>query len=140
MLKFLIPLLIFVPAQAGVTNVFDAPMRVHPKGAVVRLLNQNLKKDPKSAFIAHLTVPAGGKVPLHRDETEEYLYVLEGSGTIWINGKKQKIKSGDFVAMAAKAEVKFENGDQPLIAIQIFAPPGPEKKYKSWELRKGKSL
>ena len=78
-------------------------------------------------------MPAGGKVPEHRDPTEEYLYVLSGGGTLWIDGKKNKIGAGDTVYMPAKALVKFEAGKKPVEVIQVFAPAGPEKKYDSWK-------
>ena len=113
-----------------VRNLDDAPKKNHPKGAEVRLLSQGKSK---SAFMGHLTVPAGGKVPLHRDATEEMLYVLSGRGSIFIDEKEYKIKKDDFVYMPPKSKVRFENGNQPLEVLQVFAPLGPEKKYNGWK-------
>lgn len=112
-----------------VQNLENAPIKKHAKGAEVRLLSHGKSK---SAFVAHLTVPAGGKVPLHRDSSEEMLYVLSGGGSIFIDGKKIDIKKNDFIYMPPNSEVRFENGAQPLKALQVFAPMGPEKKYESW--------
>ena len=55
-----------------------------------------------------LEMQAGAKVPLHRDATEEYIHILQGSGDITINGKTTKIQKGDTVYMPANAEVTFK--------------------------------
>ena len=117
-------------AKAGVQSLDQAQVKKHSKGAEIRFL-ANKTHHAKNAFVGQLTVPAGGKVPLHQDETEEYIYVLSGAGTIWIDGQKHSIKKEDLVYMPAKAKVRFENGKKPLKALQIFAGPGPEKKYQS---------
>ena len=88
----------------------------------------------KNAFMAILKMAPKAKVPLHRDKTEEYIYILEGSGTIQIDGKKTKIKAGDAVYMPANAEVTFENSDQPLVGLQVFAGPESADKYLKWPI------
>lgn len=80
-----------------------------------------------------VTFPAGTQVPEHRDPTEEYLYVLEGSGTLHMDDVVYEIKKGMAVYMPANAKVKFTAGRQPVKALQIFAPSGPEAKYKDWK-------
>lgn len=117
---------------AGVQSLNSAPVRQHAKGAEIRILANKDQQKAQSAFLGHLTIPANGKVPLHQDETEEYLYVLQGQGTIWIEGKKYAIKKDDAVFMPANSKVKFENGPKPTKVLQVFAPQGPEKKYKAW--------
>ena len=124
-----VPIFIFSFLFAGVQPLKTAPKKTHAKGAVVEFLAHPSIHKNKNAFIARLTVPAGGKVPVHRDKTEEYLYILEGQGTIWINGKKISIKTNDTIFMPANAEVKFENGPKKLVALQVFAGIGPEVKY-----------
>ena len=86
----------------------------------------------KNAFIARLTVAPHGAVPLHRDPTEEYLMIESGGGEITIDGVKKTVKAGDMIYMAAKAEVSFKNGPDPLIAIQVFAGPKSARKYDQW--------
>lgn len=90
-------------------------------------------KEGKEAFVGRLTVAANGKVPLHKDPTEEYLLIEKGNGTISINGIKSKVKAGDFIYMPALAEVSFQNGAQQLVALQIFAGPQSARKYDRWE-------
>ena len=87
-----------------------------------------------NAYIGIIELDAGAKVPLHRDATEEYLYVLNGNGTITINGESFVIATGTTVYMPSHAEVSFTNGEATKTRfIQIFAGPEPASKYEDWE-------
>lgn len=88
-----------------------------------------------NAFLGKLWLAPGAKVPEHQDETEEYLYILQGSGTLTLNGKTHIVTAGSTIYMPAKATVSFENNDQPLEAIQVFSGPEPAKKYAQWGAR-----
>lgn len=116
------------PAQAIVVHVDAAPKKTAPSGkAEVRLLAHG-----QEAFLGRLSMQAGGKVPTHRDATEEFIYVLEGSGTLTIDGQKHAIKPGTSIYMPANAEVSYQNGDAAFTALQVFAGPGPAAKYDAW--------
>lgn len=117
------------PAQQVVSLETAAHRQVPSKKADVHILARG-----KNAFMAILKMAPKAKVPLHRDKTEEYIYILEGSGTIQIDGKKTKIKAGDAVYMPANAEVTFENSDQPLVGLQVFAGPESADKYLKWPI------
>ena len=84
------------------------------------------------AWIGRLEMNAGAKVPEHRDATEEYIHVLSGRGTIWIEEQAHAVEPGSTVYMPAKAKVRFENGKTTMTAIQVFAGPAPAAKYESW--------
>ncbi len=86
----------------------------------------------KNAFIGKLHLAAGAKVPTHRDATEEYIHVLKGTGTVYIEGKGYPVAPGTTIVMAANAEVRFENGSEEMVGIQVFAGPEPAAKYGSW--------
>jgi quercetin dioxygenase-like cupin family protein len=86
----------------------------------------------ENAFLAKLEMAPNGAVPVHRDETEEYIYILEGSGTITINSKSYAVAPHTAIFMPAGAEVTYQNGDKTLVAIQVFAGPGPASKYDAW--------
>ncbi|HAN30560.1 MAG TPA: hypothetical protein DCQ06_03090 [Myxococcales bacterium] len=86
----------------------------------------------QQAWIGKLSMAANGKVPLHRDPTEEYIHVLAGTGAITIDGVTTQIGPGDTVYMPANAEVTYTNGAQTLEAIQVFAGPAPAAKYTKW--------
>ena len=86
----------------------------------------------QNAYVGKLWLAPGGKVPLHRDPTEEYLYVVSGGGELTMDGKTYTLKTGHAVYMPAGAEVTFQNGPEPLVVIQVFAGPDSAKKYGKW--------
>ena len=98
--------------------------------ASVRLLSEGAQ----SAFVGLLTIDPGVTIPVHRDESEEFIYMLEGGGTISIDGVASTVSPGDFVFMPAGAEVTFSSTDAgSSTALQIFAPPESAAKYDSWQ-------
>ncbi|MEM9458335.1 MAG: cupin domain-containing protein [Myxococcota bacterium] len=114
--------------SAPVTPIEQAERRVAPNGkARVTLLAQGL-----NAFVARLEMDPGAAVPEHRDATEEYIHVLEGSGTITIDDTEFPLAAGGTVYMPANAKVSFQNGDAPLVGLQVFAGPEPAAKYDAW--------
>ena len=105
-----------------------AEERVSPNGKA-RILR--LAKGA-NAFLGKLTMEGGGKVPLHRDATEEYIYILEGSGVMTIDGREYEVGPNTAIYMPANAEVSFAGGPEKLVALQVFAGTGPEAKYDAW--------
>lgn len=85
-----------------------------------------------NAYVGRLDVDPGVTVPVHRDETEETIVVLEGSGVITVDGVRSEIGPGSVVFMPAGAEVTYANGPQRLVAVQVFAGPAPAGKYDAW--------
>lgn len=111
-----------------ITTAAQAERRVAPNGkARVTILARGA-----NAFVARLEMDAGAAVPEHRDTTEEYIHVLEGSGTITIDDQEHALEPGSTVYMPANAKVRFHNGDQPLVGLQVFAGPEPAAKYDAW--------
>ena len=86
----------------------------------------------KQAFVGQLWLAAGAQVPVHRDESEEYLYVISGQGEITINGQTSSIGPGAVIFMPSGAEVSYRNGSAPLVALQVFAGPESASKYDGW--------
>ncbi len=72
-------------------------------------------------------------MPEHQDPTEEYIHVLSGRGTLTMDGVSYEVSAGTTIFMPAQATVSFQNGDEPLVAIQVFAGPGPAEKYNTWQ-------
>ena len=115
------------PDWGYVVPAAGASTRVAPNGkATVTFLAQG------DAFVGKLRMEAGAAVPEHRDPTDEYIHVLEGAGEITIEGEAYPVRAGDTIHMPARARVSFQNGDLPLVALQVFAPAGPEAKYEAW--------
>lgn len=87
----------------------------------------------ENAYVGRLQMDAGGAVPEHQDPTEEYIFILAGSGEMTIDGVVTEVGPNTAIYMPAGATVSYKNGDAPLDAIQVFAGPGPEAKYDKWE-------
>ena len=116
------------PVTPSVVAAADARRAVAPSGkASVRVLARGA-----NAFVAELSMDSGAAVPEHADATEEYIHVLEGSGTITIDGQAHDITPGATVFMPAGALVSYQNGDAPMRALQVFAGPEPAAKYDAW--------
>ncbi len=114
---------------AGEVRAADrAERRVSPSGsATITLLARG-----DNAFVGRLELAPGAKVPSHRDSTEEYIHVLQGAGTLVMDGKSYAVAAGSTIYMPANAEVSFANGDAPMVGIQVFAGPEPADKYAKW--------
>lgn len=118
-------------SKAFVRTTEASPHRVAPSGsAQVALLARG-----EQAFVGLLQMDGGGAVPTHRDATEEFIYVLDGGGTITIDGTEHTLQPGSIVYMPAHAEVSYANGPEPLVAVQVFADPDPADKYDAWSER-----
>lgn len=86
----------------------------------------------EQAFLGKLVMAPGGEVPEHRDATEEYIHILEGGGTFTIDDRVFAVGAGTTIYMPANAKVSFKNGPDRLVALQVFAGPGPAAKYDAW--------
>lgn len=112
---------------AAVTAIDQVEHRRKGEAADVYVLAQG-----NNAFLARLEMAPGGEVPEHRDATEEYIHILEGGGVFKIDGQAHTVGPGTTIFMPADALVSFKNGDARLVAIQVFAGPGPAVKYEAW--------
>ncbi|MEE2750760.1 MAG: cupin domain-containing protein [Myxococcota bacterium] len=86
----------------------------------------------ENAFLAFLQMGAGATVPEHQDATEEYIVILEGGGTLTLDGTPHALVPGSVVYMRPNAKVAYTNGPNPTRAIQVFAGPEPAQKYQAW--------
>lgn len=92
-----------------------------------------LASDAQSAFVGLLEIDPGAGVPEHQDESEEFVYVLEGGGQMTVDGKTHSVKPGDLVYMPSGATVSFSATDTgPTKVLQIFAPATSAAKYERW--------
>ena len=115
--------------QPTIVNLAGAPERQVPSGkARVKMLAQGQK-----AFVGQLWLAPEARVPVHRDTSEEYIFIVSGAGEMTINGQTSQVGPGTMVFMPANAEVSFKNGPEPLRALQIFAGPESAAKYAKWQ-------
>ena len=113
--------------SAAVVGIDQVEHRRKGEAADVYLLARG-----DNAFIGRLEMAPGGEVPEHRDPTEEYIHILEGGGTFSIDDRTYSVGPGSTIYMPANAKVSFKNGETKLVAIQVFAGPGPASKYEAW--------
>jgi quercetin dioxygenase-like cupin family protein len=83
-----------------------------------------------AAYVGRLE--AGAPVPEHDHATSwEYLAVIEGKGTLTIEGKPVTLGPRSVIAIPPATKHSFAPGEgAPLLAIQIYTPPGPEERFK----------
>jgi mannose-6-phosphate isomerase-like protein (cupin superfamily) len=68
-----------------------------------------------------------GNVPRHmHPNTNEFQYILEGTGTIWLGDKEVRVKPGDLVVIPkGTAHAGTKPDGRPFKAIAIKTPPQP---------------
>ncbi len=59
-------------------------------------------------------------------DKDELYYVLEGAATLFADGERQPVKSGDVVFIAAHVEHRFEDITQNLSLLVFFSEAEPE--------------
>lgn len=108
----------------------DAQRLQRPGGAVSLLLDP--VRSRRSEFSAALlSLDAGAAVPLHDHAAEtELLYILEGAGTMTVNGVALAVAPTSVVQVPPGAKHSF-TASAPLRAIQLYTPAGPEQRFKA---------
>jgi quercetin dioxygenase-like cupin family protein len=78
-----------------------------------------------------LTAAGGVKIPPHvHAGSEELIYVVAGKGMTTIDGKPVFSGSGSLLRIPAGVEHSLAV-DEPLTAVQVYSPAGPEQRFKS---------
>jgi len=68
----------------------------------------------------------------HRD-IEEVIYIIEGEGECWIDGKMVKFSQGDAVFFPANSKHQVRNSsDRMLVTASIFSKPTSPDQYISY--------
>jgi quercetin dioxygenase-like cupin family protein len=116
-------------AAAGSITAVDTtrlePLTPGPKRKVTLALDQQAQ-----AYLGILEAEAGAVVPEHaHDGSAELLYVLAGKGTVTIGGRALELGPDCALHIPEQAphEATFESAFK---AVQIYAPSGPEKRWK----------
>lgn len=70
-------------------------------------------------------------VPEHVHESSaEVLLIEEGDGTFLIGEERTTVVAGQVFYIPANTPHGYEPGTQPLRAYQVYAPPGPEQRFR----------
>ena len=63
-------------------------------------------------------------------DSEEFIHVVQGTGTARIAGQDMKIQPGDLIAIEKGEPHTFTNtGNDQLCLYWVYSPPGPEKRF-----------
>jgi quercetin dioxygenase-like cupin family protein len=116
------------PAATGALAIISKPSVVHTiKGGAVRLY-----LDGKNASFAVnlMTIDAGVTVPPHKHEgSDEVIYLLSGKSRTTVSGQSTTMSTGDLLRIPAGAEHTVTT-ETPIVALQVYAPGGPEQRFK----------
>ena len=83
-----------------------------------------------------IDVPAGSTVkPAHsHPEGEEVIYIIEGKGRVWIDGKVSEVVQGSAILFKKGSVHMLQNsGEQNMKVICFFAPAADFTSYKFYD-------
>ena len=125
-----------LPDEPAVAKTKGKPPELHLKAKATRYPRTGgattilIENAPHAASLGVLEMDAGGKVPTHVHEHEtELLYLLGGSGTMTIDGVDMPIGPTTVVQIPPNVPHSFVAAEA-VTAIQLYAPPGPEQRFK----------
>jgi quercetin dioxygenase-like cupin family protein len=74
--------------------------------------------------IIRVTILAGQEVPNHYHHySHSFVYVVEGEGTVFLNGQDHPVKIGDVIYYPPKHVHGFKAGKKDLILLAVENPP-----------------
>lgn len=95
-----------------------------PKRGVVnwKTLVSGDRTPSDSITLGFAQVPPGERLHVHRHAQAEVYFILEGSGTVHIDGKEWTVRTGHAIFIPGSAEHGIANpGTAPLHFIYVFA-------------------
>lgn len=79
----------------------------------------------KHTQVVIMSIPAGGEIgeEVHEDN-DQILLLIEGRGTVILDGDEAEFKTGDLVLVPAGARHNFvTEGDSPMKIVTTYSPP-----------------
>ena len=85
-----------------------------PDGAIIRELAASRNSAARKQSLAEATIPVGGTVTEHfHRSTEEFYYILSGTGLMNIEGEEREVGPGDTVIIVPGQRHKIANSGNP---------------------------
>lgn len=97
------------------------------------LLDETTAPGLKEAAMTELVMLPGAAVPEHtHDASAELIYILEGQGTMTLDGQAQPVRAGMaiYIPAGVKHSLSVDTKIEPLRALQVYTPGGPEQRFK----------
>lgn len=124
-----------VPAGArlAVESVDKATAYPQPGGKIkVRMLFEPSSSDSSAVSLSVLEASPGAEIPRHTHSgSAEILYILSGAGEIQIGSEKLAFGADQAIHLPENQPhaAKF-TGSEKAVVLQIYAPAGPEQRFK----------
>lgn len=104
-------------------------------GSAAVLLDASNLGHPALAM-TRLVMREGAEVPKHvHQDSDEILLVLEGESFMLVDGKATKLVAGDVVRIP-KGREHSAKVPKRFVAVQVYAPGGPEQRFKAGPVTK----
>lgn len=103
-------------------------------GILVTIKVTSKDTDGMYSVFEDIVPPGAGPVPHTHTREDETLYVLEGSLTAWLGGRRYELSTGDFVHMPRGVEHYFKNLTDTNTRMLLTYTPGG---FEQWFLDVG---
>lgn len=92
------------------------------RGKGVRSLPLSRPESGSQLILSGMTeIPAGGEIPLHYHNTDEFILVLEGQAVVAIAGEERAVQAMDSTLVHEGVHHRYVNvGDGPLRILWIY--------------------
>jgi mannose-6-phosphate isomerase-like protein (cupin superfamily) len=102
----------------------SVPAFVAPDKAIIRELAASRNSSAKKQSLAEATIAVGDSVTEHYHKvTEEFYYILSGTGLMKINDEEEQVNPGDTVIILPGMRHKItNNGTVPLVLLACCSP------------------
>lgn len=87
------------------------------------------------AYLGEFVLRPGAEKELERgDFQEEFLYVLFGTAVLVVDGRSYLVGPRMGIYLPPRSTVKWSNGPEPLVAVQLIAGAAPGTSYQEWSV------
>lgn len=81
-----------------------------------------MKDHPHGRRYYHTLTKEDNSPVVIRDHTDQITYVVEGSGTVYLNGKEQNINAGNILLIESGTTIRFVANSEGLTLFHIHIP------------------
>ena len=93
-------------------------------GSTIRSLLDASNAPVRNQSLAEATIPAGGATERHYHRaSEEFYFLLEGSGEMEIDGVRRAVGPGDAILIPAGCRHRLTAGSAPIRMLCCCSPP-----------------
>lgn len=114
-------------SATNVKSLRSLPRERVPGGLILRFLP--VPRAPYNITLLHELLPPFSETPaLYHRRTAEFVFIIKGSGTVYLDGRRTRIKAGDMFGIPAGMQHQFATRQSSVEALSLFAPPLDLKK------------